>query len=108
MYNSNLEKSLLSTTISANYLSTYDIVQIGKILGIKLPYKKRSLILKELFIYVKKNNIQKMLLIELLKLIEKKEQKYLQLNKNYKNSSSIILEWLKKLNSIKRLIHHYE
>ncbi len=107
MHSSNLEISLLSITISANYLSTYDIVQIGKTLGIQLPYKKRSLILKELFIYVKKNTIQKELINELLKLIEKKEKKYQQLRQNYKNSSFIILGWLKKLNSIKRLIQYY-
>jgi len=107
MNSSVLEKSLLSTMISGNYLSSYDIVKLGDKLDIKLPYKKRSLILQKLFIHVRETNKQQKLTEEFISLLNKKEQKYKALSQNYKNSSPIIGIWLKKLNSMKRLVQHH-
>ncbi len=107
MHNSIIEKSLLSTMISGNYLSSYDIVKLGEKLEIKLPYKSRSLILQKLFIHVRKTNKQYSLIEELTYLLNQKEQKYKALSQNYPKSSVIIADWMRKLNSMKKLVQHY-
>lgn len=99
-----IEKSLLNIMISGNYISSYDIVNIGKNLSIQLDYKKRSLILQKLFIQVRQNKDEIKLIMELITLLNYKENKYKNLVKNYPNSSHVINEWIKKINITKQLI----
>ncbi|WP_024954999.1 hypothetical protein [Sulfurospirillum arcachonense] len=99
-----IEKSLLSIIVSGNYLSTYEIVKLGEPLDIELAHKKRSLILQTLFIQARNTNQEKRLTNKILTLLDKKEETYNTLAKNYKNSATIIGQWIQKIHSTKMLI----
>jgi len=99
-----LEKQLLAVFFSGFYLSHKDIVKIGESVGIELPYKKRSIILQELFIEAKKRGKYGEVVLEFIKLIDENVAKFSSYLESYPFASSVINGWIRKANATKGLL----
>jgi len=99
-----LEKQLLATYFSGFYLTHKNIIETGKNNDIELPYKKRSVILQELFIKAKKAGKYKNVLSDFIKLIDENIASFNKYAQNYPYASSIIKRWIHKANSTKALL----
>ncbi len=91
-----IEKRLLSLFFCGQYISTKDIVLIGRKLGISLDFKNRKTIIKELFIKVKEQNKTNTLSKLLCDLLEKRNEKLLSLIRLYPSSMQILSQQIKK------------
>jgi len=100
----NFEKQLMSTFFSGVYLSVGDIVKIANNLGIKLPYKRRDILLSKLSIEAKKVDKYNKYTKEIIKLIDKRVNEFKSLVLAYPQSSDIVNSWIKRANGIKLLI----
>ncbi len=99
-----IEKQLLSTFFSGFYLTHKDIINIGKKIGIELAYKKRAVILQDLFIEAEKMGKKREVLAQFVKLIDSNIEIFKGFLANYPNSSEIIKGWIRKATSTKMLL----
>ncbi len=107
-----LEKQLLSLFHSGIYISSYDIVQLGKAIGYDLPLKERNILLSRLLGNAKKDNKIKSLFDALSALIKHRAMQYTKLGNNHPHARPIISAWLQKAKAtdllIKREIANHE
>lgn len=99
-----VEKHLLSLSSCGCYINTQDIVDIGKALGIELPYKKRSLILQTLILNAKDHNQTLKLLALLCEMLNRKSQALLNLSQNYPKAGFVLQNFILKINTTKLLL----
>ena len=99
-----IQKQLLSTFFSGFYLTHKDIVTIGKKIGLDLPYKKRAMILQDLFIEAEKLGKKKEVLLEFIKLTDFYIDIFKGFLVNYPNSAEVVNSWIQKVNSTKALL----
>lgn len=99
------EKKLLCLLDCGCYISTHDIVKMAHMIGIELPFKKRSFVLQSLFHEAHKNNREQGLLAELCALLESKKEALSTLVTLYPSSLSILESQLHKIEATK---HYYE
>ena len=99
-----VEKHLLSLSSCGCYINTQDIVEMGSVLGIELPYKKRSLIMQTLILHAKEHNQNLTLLSLLCEMLEHKNQALLNLLHNYPKSGPILQNFIFKTNTTKLLL----
>lgn len=98
------EKSMLSLYSSGVYISTKDIVALGKKLDIELPYKTRRIILQKLFIEAKAKDQFANLVALVSQMIDAKSQKLLEMSKHYAATAAVIQPLIQKANSTKMLL----
>ncbi len=99
-----LEKQLLAVFFSGFYLTHKDIVKIGKRVGIELPYKKRAMILQELFIEAKNRGKYREVILDLIKLIDENIAKFRSYLESYPDAASIVNTWVQKASATKGLL----
>ncbi len=99
-----VQKQLLSTFFSGFYLTHKDIISIGEKIGVELPYKKRMMILQDLFIEAEKMGKKREVLMEFIKLIDSNIEIFKGFLANYPNASKIVSTWIRKANSTKALL----
>ena len=99
-----VEKYLLSLSSCGCYINTQDIVEMGSVLGIELPYKKRSLIMQTLILHAKEQNQSLTLLSLLCEILERKNQALVNLLQNYPKSGPILQNFIFKTNTTKLLL----
>ncbi len=109
-----LEKHILSVYHSGVYISSHDLVEIGKTLGYDLPLKERDILLRKMLGDAKKNGKLTELLGQLSLLLKRRAQIYTQLGNANIPAREVISQWLHKAKSTDLLIKreaaksHYE
>lgn len=109
-----LEKHILSAHHSGVYVSSHDLVQIGRELGYDPGYKERDILLKRMLGDAKQDGKLTDLLAKLGQLLKKRAQIYTQLGNEHMAARDMISEWLQKAKSTDLLIKreaakaHYE
>ncbi len=99
-----LEKQLLSLFHSGIYISSYDIMQLGKAIGYDLPLKERNILLSKLLGDAKKDNKTKELFAAISAFIMHRAMQYTELGNNHPHARPIISAWLQKAKSTDLLI----
>lgn len=99
-----LEKHLLSLSSCGSYINTQDIVDMGKVLGLELPYKKRSLILQTLLLHAREHCQNLILLALLCELLERKNQTLSNMLQNYPKAGFMVQNFIFKTNTTKLLL----
>lgn len=84
------ERRLLSLTDLGCYLSTHDLVYLGKQLNLELAHKKRAYLLQAIFLHVRNTSQEKNLIETLSMLIERKEKSLRALLENYPHSHALL------------------
>lgn len=99
-----LEKQLLSLFRSGLYISSHDIVQLGKTIGYDLPLKERNILLSKLLGEAKKDNKIKSLFDAVSALIKHRAMQYTELGNMHPHARPLISLWLQKAKSTDLLI----
>ena len=99
-----LEKHILSVYHSAVYVSSHDLVMIGRELGYDLPHKERDILLRKLLGDTKVDEKLPELLAKLGQLLKRRADIYTQLGNEHMPARAIITEWLHKAKTTDRLI----
>lgn len=99
-----LEKQLLSLFHSGIYISSYDIVQIGKNIGLDLPFKDRDILLKSLFAKAKSQDNLGEALRYVGLYIRDRANKYTLLGNEYPHARPLISSWLQKAKATDALL----
>jgi len=109
-----LEKHILSVYHSGVYVSSHDLVEIGKTLGYDLPLKERDILLRKILGDAKKDGKLTELLDQLGLLLKRRAQIYTLLGNEHIPAREVISQWLHKAKSADWLIKreaaksHYE
>lgn len=98
------EKNMLSLYSSGVYISTKDIVDLGKALDIELPYKVRRIILQKLFVEAKAKDQFAELVSLISKMMDNKSKKLSEFSSAYPASAPIVNSLIQKANSTKMLL----
>ena len=99
-----VEKQLLSLFFCGHYISTKDIVDIGKKMEIELDFKSRKIILQKLFIAAKKEDKTKELVDLFCDLLDRRNKELLKYIRLYPSSKDIFGVHIQKANSTKMLL----
>jgi hypothetical protein len=99
-----LEKHILSVFHSGVYISSHDLVTIGKELEYDYPLKERDILLRRMLGDTKKDGNFTQLLAKLAQLLKKRAETYTQLGNEYMATRAIISIWLQKAKTTDRLI----
>lgn len=99
-----LEKHILSVHHSGVYVSSHDLVEIGKTLDYDLPLKERDILLRKMLGDAKKDGKLTELLGQLGLLTKRRAQIYTQLEKVHMPAREVISQWLQKAKSTDLLI----
>ncbi|MBV5279681.1 MAG: hypothetical protein J0647_11820 [Campylobacteraceae bacterium] len=99
-----VEKHLLSLFSCGCYINAQEIVEMGKILDVELPYKKRAFILQTLLIHAKQTQQSLKLLTLLCDLLDDKMQQMTKLIEKYPKTKFVMQNFLFKTNSTKLLL----
>lgn len=99
-----LEKHILSVYRSGVYVSSHDLVEIGKTLEYDLPLKERDILLKKMLGDAKKEGKLTELLDQLSLLLKRRAQVYTQLGNEHSPASEMTSQWLHKIKSTDLLI----
>jgi len=109
-----LEKHILSVFHSGVYISSHDLVTIGRELEYDYPLKERDILLRRMLGDTKKDGRLTELLAKLAQLLKQRAQTYTQLGNDYMAMREIISIWLQKAKTTDKLIKseiakaHYE
>jgi len=99
-----LEKHILSVFHSGVYISSHDLVTIGRELEYDYPLKERDILLRRMLGDTKKDGRLTELLAKLAQLLKQRAQTYTQLGNDYMALREIISTWLQKAKTTDRLI----
>lgn len=102
---SHLEKHLLSLIECGCYINTQDIVELGTIIGLELPYKRRLLLLQSLFLHVKATQQESCLEKAIEHLLEQKKETLLAYAKSFPQTRLVLQPLIRKIEATKRLVH---
>ncbi len=94
-----VESRLLALFYSGVYITNTEIVEIGKELGLDLPMKERSALLKHLMRHAHDNRETSRMLKSFITLLKKRITAYRELAQNFPEASDIVGEWIQKANS---------
>ncbi len=94
-----VESRLLALFYSGVYITNAEIVEIGKELGLDLPMKERSALLKHLMRHAHDNRETSRMLKSFITLLKKRITAYRELAQNFPEASDIVGEWIQKANS---------
>jgi hypothetical protein len=98
---------LLTLFFSGVYITSYDMLEIGKKLGYTFPSKHRELILKTLFLECEKENKMHLLIHQLIQLINGRIMEYQALSKNYPDIQEVSFLWIQKANTMIKLLQQH-
>lgn len=100
-----IEKHLLSLVQCGCYISTHDIILIGKALESEFPFKRRSLLLQNLFLeaHQKKKIID--LVAHLTQLLEDKKQNMLHFVAPYQLTHALMMPSIAKITATQLRLH---
>jgi len=99
-----LEKQLLSLFHSGIYISSYDVIQIGKSIGLDMPFKERDVLLKSLFAKAKEANQFSEALRHITIFIKDRANQYTVLGNEFPHARPIITKWLQKAKATDALL----
>lgn len=99
-----LEKQLLSLFHSGIYISSFDVVQIGKAIGLDMPFKDRDVLLKSLFAGAKKEDKFSEALRQIGLYIRERANKYTVLGNEYPHARPLISSWIQKAKATDALL----
>ncbi len=99
-----VEKQLLSLFFCGHYISTKDIVDIGKKMKIELDFKSRKIILQKLFIGAKKEDKAQKLADLFCDLLDRRNKELIKYIELYPSSKDIFQIHIQKANSTKLLL----
>lgn len=99
-----LERQLLALYHSGIYLSSYDIVVVGKEVGYDLPLKERDILLRKLIGEAKKDGNLVLLLERLSMLVAKRASLYRTLGNSHPYARGLISSWIQKAKSTDLLL----
>ncbi len=94
-----VESRLLALFYSGVYITNAEIVEIGKELGLDLPMKERSALLKHLMRHAHDNRETSRMLKSFITLLKKRITAYRELTESFPEASDIVGEWIQKANS---------
>lgn len=98
---------LLTLFFSGVYITSYDMLEIGKKLGYEFPSKHRELILKTLFLECEKENKMHLLIHQLIQLINGRITEYQALSKNYHDIQEVSFLWIQKGHTMIKLLQQH-
>lgn len=99
-----LEKHILSVYHSGVYVSSHDLVEIGKKLDYPLPHKERDILLRKMLGDAKRDGKLADLLSQLGQLLRQRAHVYTQLGNDHPPAREIISQWLHKAKATDLLI----
>jgi Trp operon repressor len=99
-------KILTVPSKSGIYISRYDIIELGKSLGVQIPVRERKEMLKDLFIYAKQMDNLKEFINIIISFVDHRIVQYRELQENYPRSSVLIEEWVKKAKSLRSFLEN--
>lgn len=99
-----LINQLLTLFFSGVYITSEEMILIGKKLGYELPSKNRELLLKNLFAMAEKDNKTAFILDEFLFLLNERFSEYKNLTMTYPGINEVSMNWAQRINTIKRLL----
>jgi len=99
-----MEKHLLSTYSSGVYISSYDLVEIGKKLGVELPLKERDILMRKLFGDMKEAGKLGDLLAQFMLFFKDKTTTYTRLGNQHIDARDVIGNWMQKAKSTDMLL----
>ncbi|BBG64724.1 hypothetical protein NNO_0022 [Hydrogenimonas sp.] len=94
-----VENHLLALFYSGVYITGADFVEIGKELGLDLPMKDRSALLKQIMRHAHDNGLTQKMLAQFIKLLKRRIESYTALARNFPEASDLTREWIHKANS---------
>lgn len=98
---------LLTLFFSGVYITSYDMLEIGKKLGYELPSKHRELILKTLFMESEKENKMNLLIQQLIILLNTRIHEYQTLTKQYPLIQEVSFLWIQKAHTMIKLLQQH-
>lgn len=99
-----LEKQLLSLHHSGIYFSTFDIVQLGKSIGLDLSFKDRDILLRSLLAKAKEQEQLVELLRQITLFIRDRANRYTILGNEFPHARPLISQWLQKAKATDALL----
>jgi len=99
-----LEKQLLSLFHSGIYISSFDVIKIGKTIGLDMPFKDRDILLKSLFSQAKKEDKFQEALRQLGLFLKERANAYTVLGNEYPHARPLISSWLQKAKATDSLL----
>ncbi len=94
-----VENHLLALFYSGVYITNAEFVQVGKDLGIELPMKDRTALLKHIMRYAHENDLKPKMLQGFISLIRKRIESYETLAQNFPEAAGVAKEWIRKANA---------
>ncbi len=94
-----VESRLLALFYSGVYITNTEIVEIGKELGLDLPMKDRTALLKHLMRHAHDNGETPRMLKGFIALLKKRIAAYRDLAESFPEASDLVGEWIHKANS---------
>lgn len=99
-----LEKHLLSTYSCGVYISSYDLVEIAKKLGVELPLKERDILIRKLFGEMKEQGKLGDLLAQFMLFFKDRTTSYTRLGNQHIDARDVIGNWMQKAKSTDMLL----
>ncbi|WP_457594707.1 hypothetical protein [Hydrogenimonas sp.] len=91
-----VERHLTALFYSGVYITNSDIVQIGRSLGLDLPMKDRTALLKQIMRFAHEEGRKRELMQGFHTLIKERSDHYAKLLEEFPEAAPLIEEWLRK------------
>ncbi len=95
-----VENHLLSLFYSGVYITNSEIIEIGRSIGLNLPMKERSALLKQILRHAHESGETSKILESFIYLLNRRIEDYKKLAQSFPEASVLIKEWIHKADSI--------
>ncbi|WP_457623198.1 hypothetical protein [Persephonella sp.] len=99
-------KILTVPSKSGVYISRYDIAEFGKSIGVKVSFRERREMLKDLFIYAKQMDKLKGFIDVIVSFIDSRITQYRELQEKYPKSAVLMEDWIKKAGELRNFLNN--
>jgi len=94
-----VENHLLALFYSGVYITNAEMVKVGKSLGLDLPMKDRTALLKHIMRYAHDNDLKPQMLLGFIGVIKSRIESYEMLAKEFPQAKNVIAGWIQKARS---------
>jgi len=99
-----VERHLMAVFYAGVYITSADIVKIGKSLGLDLPMKERLALLKQIMKHAHENNMKPQMMQGFIQLLQERAKIYNDLAQNFPTAAPLIQKWIQKARSTALLL----
>ncbi|WP_201352203.1 hypothetical protein [Hydrogenimonas urashimensis] len=99
-----VERQLMALFYSGVYITNADIVKVGKSLGLQLPLKERTALLKQIMQHAYDNDMKPAMLQAFIQLLQERIKSYQTLAQAFPTAAPLIQTWIQKARSTAMLL----